>query len=82
MVVVVVGGLAAGQLGLLVTSSSLAWPGLAAWTLTDPSRDNFHQKSSAADHLTTAREQRGISSDHSCLQEGFYSCPFSFSQAF
>ena len=26
-VVVVVGGLAAGQLGLLVTSSSLAWPG-------------------------------------------------------
>ena len=54
MVVVVVGGLAAGQLGLLVTSSSLAWPGLAAWTLTDPSRDNFHQKSSAADHLTTA----------------------------
>ena len=58
-VVVVVGGLAAGQLGLLVTSSSLAWPGLAAWTLTDPSRDNFHQKSSAADHLTTAREQRG-----------------------
>ena len=60
VVVVVVGGLAAGQLGLLVTSSSLAWPGLAAWTLTDPSRDNFHQKSSAADHLTTAaREQRG-----------------------
>ena len=63
MWLVVVGGLAAGQLGLLVTSSSLPWPGLA-WPgrldTTDPSRDNFHQKSSAADHLTTAaREQRG-----------------------
>ena len=41
VVVVVVGGLAAGQLGLLVTSSSLAWPGLAAWTLLIPAEITF-----------------------------------------
>ena len=47
----------------------LPWPGRL--DTPDPSRDNFHQKSSAADHLTTAaREQRGRNLIRSFMSSG------------
>ena len=70
--VVVVGGLAAGQLGLLVTSSSLAWPPGHSLIPAEITFIRSHRLPIISQLLA------GNNEDHSCLQEGFYSCSFSF----